>query len=349
MTNGSLALRSLMTTTLCLALAACGGDDASGGGVSESPNLGDKAEAEITAADGGELALDDAGIKISFPKGALKDDETVTAEIVSKKSLPDAAKLAGNVLDLGPEGLEFAMPVDITIDLPSGAVPDDAESVKLVWLDEDKGEWVELPENKFEGGTVTAKTQHFSMFAVRFVVNEKGEVVQESGMCSDKFEACGGDIEGTWNITVGCVSAPNIGTSSPQCKGQSAEIAADITGDIVIKDGKVTGTITFASMITTVVPKSCLPDMTCPEADPEDPEDFPWTDKGDTCEQKATNTEEQDVDSTYTVDGDKFIVTDNGPDAGPAESNEYCVKGDVLTVHSVTEDGLTVEYTAKRK
>lgn len=350
MRNGSMALRGFVCAVLSLSIVACDGGG-NGGGIAESPNLGDKAEADIVAADGGEIELADAGIKINFPAGSLRDDETITAEIVSKTALPEAAKLAGNVLELGPDGLTFAMPVELEIELPAGSVPANAETVKLVWLDQDKKEWVELPENKYEGGVVTAKTQHFSTFAVRFVVTASGAVVQEGGQCTDKFSACGGNVEGTWNITSGCVTFGDLGQSSGQCAGMSVEASADITGDITIEAGQITGTIEFATMVKTIVPKSCLPNMTCPEPG-SDPSQGVYVDKGSTCEANSTDSNIQEVDSTYTVQGTKLIVTDNNMDAGAPnepEENDFCVKGDTLQVHTVTSDGSTIEYTAKRK
>jgi hypothetical protein len=330
-------------------LLGCGSDDGGGAGVEESPNLGASTEKMIMAAEGGEVALAEAGVKLSIPAGALAADTMISAEVVSKSDLMDAEHLAGNVVEFGPDGLQFEAPVMLELDLGAAKIPADAE-VSLAWFDEKAKAWVDLPGSKLEGGKVSAETTHFTMFAIRFVVAENGDIVQMGGECSETFNACGGNLEGTWNIVSGCANVGgalgNAGGGG-QCQGASLSLGIDITGDIVIGGGMISGTLNMTSEVTQILPKSCI-GGSCPMADPEDEGDFVFVDKGTTCEGTQTETDSNEINESYRVEGATFVTTDSsGEEDG--DMTEYCVSGNKLVVNSVNEDGITVRWTAMRK
>ena len=325
-------------------LVGCGSDGGDGGGVDESPNVGAATKKMITADDGGEVALAEAGVKLSIPAGALAADTMISAEVISKSGLMDAAHLAGNVVEFGPDGLQFEEPVTLELDVGDAKIPTDAE-VSLAWFDEKTKEWVDLPGSKMEGGKVSAQTTHFTVFAVRFVVNSNGDIVQDAGECSGEFKACGGNIEGTWNIVSGCAnvgSALSNHNAGGQCSGASLSLGIDITGDIVIGGGKIMGTLNMMSEVKQVMPKSCI-GGSCPMSDSSDPDDFVFVDKGDTCEGTQTETETNELNETYMVENGMFLTDDSD------DMTEYCVTGNKLVVNSVNGEGITIRWTAMRK
>jgi hypothetical protein len=334
---------------LAAGLLGCGSDGGNGGKVDESPNLGASTEKMIMAADGGEVALGEAGVKLSIPAGALAADTMISAEVISKSGLMDAEHLAGNVVEFGPDGLQFEAPVMLELEVDDAKIPADAE-VSLAWFDEKTKAWKDLPGSKLEDGKVSAETTHFTVFAVRFVVAANGDVVQDAGECSDTFTACGGNIEGTWNIVSGCANVTKpLGNAGGQCQGASLSLGIDITGDIVIGGGTISGTLNMTSEVTQILPKSCV-GGSCPMADPEDEGDFVFVDKGDTCEGTQSDSDSNEINGSYRVEGGTFVTTD--PETGAEESDdmtEYCVTGNKLVVNSVTDDGVTIRWTAMRK
>jgi hypothetical protein len=325
------------------------------GSTTESPNLGDKTEKKITAADGGMVALKDAGILLDIPAGALAKDVTISAEVVSNAGLPDGKTLAGNVVEFLPKGLQFTKPVALSIDLGAVKVPKGA-TASIAWLDEKTNKWVDLDGSKLVGGTVTAETTHFTIFVVRFVVDASGQIVQESGQCSSgSFKACGGDIAGVWTITAGCADVPAalLQQVAAQCKGASIEVGVDIVGDVTFAAGKVTGTFNIDSMSTQVQPKSCNNITTC---DMPDASDTGTTvkDTGTACETKQAQSQVKELDGTYEVSGNAVTITDptDVSDAGtpnPPTADDYCITGNTMVVRSADTSGIIFQWTATRK
>ncbi len=361
MHSGSWIFRMVLPAVLLTSGVIGCGSSSESSSVVESPNVGAKAEKLVTAAAGGEVAIADAGIKISIPAGALSKDTTITAEVVSKKGLADASQLAGNVVVFGPDGQTFDKPVSLELDLAGATIPTGA-TVALAWYDEAKKAWTDLPGSKMASGKVTADTTHFTMFAVRFVVNAAGKVVQESGQCSGTFKACGGDLKGTWNITSGCADfGSQLPNTSAQCAGASLSVGLDITGDVVITADTITGTLMMTSEITQVMPKSCLgpAGAACPKADTSKPNGMVYTDKGATCEGKQSEAKSNDVNEKYTTSGSTIETSGGSADAGASstadggtgksDTTEYCVTGNTLQVSSTSSDGTGYRWTATRK
>jgi len=329
-----------------LALApACGDSGDKGETVTESPDLGKSTEKMLKAADGGDVAIADAGVKLSVPPGALAKDTKITAAVVSKKDLPEASGLAGNVVEFGPDGLEFLKPVSLELDLAGATIPDDA-TVSLAWLDTKTNEWMDLPGSAMANGKVTAETTHFTTFAIRFIINEDGDLEQTGGMCGGDFKACGGDLEGTWTIESGCADIPTEAIKSlTQCKGTTFALDVDVTGPITFSKGKISGTLNIETNEVLEAPiGTCVGEGEC-EADPDDQDDakYAYTIKGANCERKKAETKSQPIDEAYTVSGSTLVITDD------KTSVEYCVDGDSLTVRQpFAGNGVVLEWHAKR-
>jgi hypothetical protein len=328
------------TAALCaVGFLACGSDG--GAPIEESPNLGASTEKLITAADGGDVMLPEAGVKLSIPAGALGADTMISAEVISKKELVDAAQLAGNVLEFGPNGTTFEQPVTLELDASEANIPEGAK-VALAWFDTQSKKWVDLPGSKLSGGKVVGQTTHFTVFAIRFEVASNGEVVQVGGQCSGAFSACGGDPEGTWNIVSGCANVDqSLGNAGTQCQGASVSLGMDITGDIVIRGGHISGTLNMESSITAVLPKSCVGGSCSGAGDG----DIVFVDKGSTCEGTSTDSQSNPIDESYRVEGGRIYVGDSSSD----EQSEFCVTGNKLVVRMNTGEGVEIRWTAMRK
>ncbi len=262
------------------------------------------------------------------------------------------------------------------MDLAGSKVPDGA-GVSIAWLDEAKNEWVDLPGSKLADGKVSANTMHFTKFVVRFVVNEDGDITQDAGQCDTSgFTACGGDLEGTWDFSVGCVTLPDsLGSSdNPSAKCFSVDAEVDFSGEITFAKGTYTGTTTNTFAVTQKIDKVCLADsfssspdamgmtisasqIKCDDLVGEpDPGETPPVVKetADSCEiQPPEKTEMDTIDGTYTVEGSTLTTTDNDVSDGEtaeAKPQEYCIKGNTLTIlFSEEEGGAKILLTAERR
>jgi hypothetical protein len=336
----------LMIVSLCA--AGCG-DDADG---DEGEGRGDAGASEpvaetIEASEGGDVST--TGALVDIPADALDEDTEITIEAVDKEALPDAEMIASEVFDFGPDGTTFDEPVTIAIEFDADDAPEGMTPV-LAWLDTERDAWVPLAGSEVDGDTVTAETDHFTAFAVIWTVTG-----QFGGQCGDVGPTdCGGDLVGTWDFTLSCLTLPDDflsgdGGEDPfaECGGATFNAVVDLTGSITFEED---GTYAVSTMqdidITISVPKECFMGQPCTSLGDDE---NPATDKGDACEVMMSSTESSDDTGTYEIEGNTLITT--GDDDGVAsEPDEYCVQGDTLTVRKVDpENGTSNVLQATRR
>lgn len=333
--SGLLRLRWMCVLALVCTMAACGGDD-----TGEGEEVPEPMSVEISADDGGEIETQGAAINI--PGGALADDTEVTLEVILPTGQPDADKLGSLIYDFGPDGTTFEVPVELTIEL-NKALPE-GMNAKMAWLDEDAEKWVPLEDSEVDGMTVTATTTHFTMFAI--VLTTSG---QSAGSCdnfADEFEACGGDLEGTWEFTLGCADialADIFGEDNElaMCDGTTLEATIDLSGTATFTaDGTYESEITQDFSFTIGVPESCLGNGAMCSALMGDDEDSPTvTEVNGVCMLSMDPPAQMQSEAgSYELEGDTLIMTEEGEE--PEEST-YCVDGSTVTVRQVEvgEDG----------
>jgi len=302
---------------------------------------GDPLETTIHADQGGTVSS--PGVKAKIPKGALSQDETITVQVLSKAGLPHADMIASKVFDFGPDGTTFDRPVTLTIDFDASKTPDDKQAV-MAFLDGD--EWVALSDSMVDGDQVVATTTHFTPFAV--IYSSSG--AQGGGSCDDiEFSACGGDLIGTWEFTLGCVTLPDdVLKSNPQfatCDGLAINAQIDLGGTITFdEDGAYDLAQTVETHVTISYPKSCLTDMLC-DSLAEDGVEIAEHD--DSCDRIQDEASENATAGSYVVEGDTLITTKEGDE--PGDPTEYCVDGDTITSKVITGDGQEMIFRATRK
>lgn len=122
---------------------------------------------------GGELITPD-GVTLSVPPGALADTQPISARRLRDTAALPAALADPLVplhaaLELGPEGLEFALPVTLSIDLDKAAPPGARQPVLV--HDPESGAWEEtafIATVDADGDTASVELAHFSDYAVVF-------------------------------------------------------------------------------------------------------------------------------------------------------------------------------------
>jgi hypothetical protein len=346
------------------------GSSGGGGGAPSTVEPGEKTSKEITAADGGEVSL--GGVTASIPAGALADDTTITVEVLDPADQPGANDIVADVFDFGPDGTEFLKPVTLEFDVGDLKVPSGSTAM-IAFLD--GNEWTTLEDSELSGGKVTASTTHFTPFTVVLVLNADGGVTQVGGQCApDDFDACGGDLVGTWEYSGACLTLPSdFGGSNPDDQDPFAmctdkpQFAAtvDLTGTTTFNsDGtySLDQTLNISSQLT--IPASCVDTLT-----------MGMLDTAMACDQILMGTIDADGNcvgaagdpemkmntgsGTWSADGGKLTIEDTSPpdggvvDAGAPKTPDdvsYCVTGDsVVVVSKNADEGFVIQYTATRK
>jgi len=392
-----MSMNIVVRMSLCVGLAAvafsglgCGDDDSSSGGApdgsvdtggkagsgggagSRAPSTlepGDKTSKKISAAAGGEVSL--GGVTLAIPGGALATDTTVTIEVLDKADQPGAADIVADVFDFGPDGTEFSKPVTLEFDAGDIKVPSGKQAV-IAFLD--GNDWTTLEDSELAGGKITATTTHFTPFTVRLIVLADGGVQQVGGQCApDDFDACGGDLVGTWEYTAACITLPPDALSGSSDQNPFAmctdppqfSATVDLAGSTTFD---ADGTYTLEQNVTIssdlLVPASCVDTLT-----------MGMLDTAMACDQILSGTIDADGNcvgaagdpstsmntgsGTWSAEGGKLTIEDTSPpdggvaDAGPPSTPDdvsYCVTGDtVVVVVKNSDEGFTMQYTATRK
>jgi hypothetical protein len=334
------ALALLATGTLAL---GCNNDADS---AREGSQPSEPIEKEIAADEGGKVAT--AGAQVKIPGGALDEDTTITIAPVERDSLENVENVASNVFDFGPDGTTFSEPVTISIDFDAARTPK-GMSAKLAFLDGD--EWHALDDSEVDGNEVTGTTTHFTPYAVIFVAKQTaGDSCDESA-----FKACGGDLIGTWEFTLGCLTLPDdlLGAGEDAfalCNRASVSASIDLQGTISFgEDGSYMIDQKVDTTITKYLPKECLTeDMTCDDLAADGAGEA--SDADDHCELEQGGSSENSDSGTYEVDGDTFTTTSDGTDTA-SEPIEYCVdeERDTITARVNVSAGQVMVFKATRK
>jgi hypothetical protein len=337
-----------VVSTLVLA-AACGSDSstpAATGGTSNSnnnnnntPTPSDVAE-EVTAAEGGEVALDD-GAGVNIPAGALSDDTEISIESSEPSAdLPELDSVQGLAYEFGPDGTTFEVPVELTLPLV-GAPGADQEAV-VSWLNTDTNQWEDL-DTTATRDAVIAETTHFTLFVVRFK-----DVAVDAFTCDFDDTCTGGNIVGEWTIQGACIDFAN--PFEDFCADATFQADTEFVGSITFNDdGTYSSSITTGGTLHLVLPASCLTQLTggqtvaCTELglfDSDEDGGGGGTCTGDSatgCDCTGPIEDEANTDSgTYTTDGNSVTTVDQDQDT---DTSTYCVSGDTLKVKSIEDKG----------
>ena len=166
-----LALAALITL---LAAWGCGG-----GEEEITPTSSDSGSLQVGFA-GGTVSLK-GGPEVEIPTGAIVADSPDITVTISKStqqiSLPAGLKTVGDVYEIGPAGVSFAVAVRVTLPIPEGEDPGDVLGV--VTLDPDSGEWVSVSSSVDTAArTVSAFTTHLSPWGI---VGGRSEAAKTGG------------------------------------------------------------------------------------------------------------------------------------------------------------------------
>ena len=153
-----------MTVWMVLLAACGGGDDGGGGGGGGGGGDSDGGGSGMIGAEGG--TVEASGVSLDIPAGALEGDELI--EIAATDEEPDGFTLASPVFEFSPDGLTFAMPVEVRIAA--------SETSQLYWTGAGTTGAFALVASEMDGDEVVGAIDHFSRgFA--------GAPVDDGGAC----------------------------------------------------------------------------------------------------------------------------------------------------------------------
>ncbi len=112
---------------------------------------------------GGTLASDDGLFAIDVPAGALASDTDITIQPITNTAWGGI----GNGYRLTPDGLTFAVPIDLVFDVAPEALEGSHPDFLDIAVQDDQGFWYILNDRTYDeiAGTITAATTHFSDYS----------------------------------------------------------------------------------------------------------------------------------------------------------------------------------------
>lgn len=166
--EGSVRAISPGTTTITARLgAARGAPNGAGGSVIAGSVAVTVAEGGVVSPAGGSVSAYAGAVTLALPAGALQSTTPITVDVVP--DAPRTSNTVGPVYEFGPDGTQFAEPVDITLTYDPAALPANAEESALRVARYENGAWVLLTERVSvdpDTRTVRAATRHFSKYGL---------------------------------------------------------------------------------------------------------------------------------------------------------------------------------------
>jgi len=184
-----------------------GTDDTEGDGNSSLDSgsrtpSGEQIEVKVTEK-GGELNLEKMWVEI--PRGALDEEVEISIKVVEPPvSIPDKYKLAGEIYECTPHGLDFKKPINLEI----GYKDRTDDTFRVLYLSDDKDKsWEVLGSPSFNESIAHLKVDHFSYYTVVY------EDAGTSASFADSGEQASG-AGGSGDIDAGRSTATGDGATS---------------------------------------------------------------------------------------------------------------------------------------
>lgn len=140
----------------------------SGGSNSSNINSGIVAQGTGTVGQEGGIVKAGSQLTITIPEGALSENVQISAKYIDSINKIHSTRVAlpvGDFLcmaEFGPSGTEFAVPVDVSIQLNSFT---SSSKVSIYCYDEIDDKWIFVSDADVSGTTATFKVNHFSKYA----------------------------------------------------------------------------------------------------------------------------------------------------------------------------------------
>lgn len=163
------------------------------------------------------------------------------------------------------------------------------------------------------------------------------------GLCDGSFDACGGDLLGTWTMQETCVEAPST-SPIPNCPDATNDQTINITGTLTFEATQIINNLSIAYNGTQVIPKSCFPEGFSCEA----MSSMQCTDGGDVCNCTYSGTDTDTTTDAYTLEGNTIVIPPEDA-ASQGTRIDFCINGSTLIGEGSSDNTLgTVRYRLTR-
>lgn len=121
----------------------------------------------VAGPQGGTVSDEDGRVTLDIPPGALSTTIQISVSAVASP-LPSSALVPGTAYDLGPDGTQFAQPVQLTLSYDPSALLEGMQEQFLKIATVQAGEWVVLEGSTVDSGasTVTAPLTGLSVYGI---------------------------------------------------------------------------------------------------------------------------------------------------------------------------------------
>ena len=135
--------------------------------------------AQEVGPDGGTVVSSDGMAQLDIPAGALAEDVEITVALWDG-AVPTAA--VGDAWDFGPDGLEFAVPATLTVQVTGNVA---AETLTLGWLDGNEFFPLDQTSVTATGDGVAGPVEHFTTFVTITGNDDDGDGYPTPADCDD--------------------------------------------------------------------------------------------------------------------------------------------------------------------
>jgi hypothetical protein len=118
--------------------------------------------------EGGMLELADGRVALDFPEGAVSDEVVITVSRATDLPQGGPQVIPGTAWDFGPDGLDFAVPVTMTLAYDPASLPEGIEESELRIHKFENGEFIQMDAGVVDlvNRTVSAEIDGFSIFVL---------------------------------------------------------------------------------------------------------------------------------------------------------------------------------------
>ncbi len=183
-------------------------------------------------------------------------------------------------------------------------------------------------------------------------VNDFGynDMIKNCSALVSGFQACGGDVKGTWKYEGQCADVEISGfeqleTLKQVCPGFDMGFASDLEGDVIIDETTMKNNITSQTMVARIfIPSSCMVGASCSKMETALKEQFAGqsdtqadcSSSGDCLCYLSVKMGGMQDSQEYTIEGAEMVI------AGPPPDGDirlpYCITGNSIVVVRSDED-----------
>jgi hypothetical protein len=113
---------------------------------------------------GGKLASPDKTIELHIPEGALSKNTAISIQAAKNNALDGV----GHAFELGPSGIQFNVPVKLTLHYQTGQLNGNSPQLLAIVFQDGKGCWLSIEKFKIDtvAKTISGNITHFSSWAI---------------------------------------------------------------------------------------------------------------------------------------------------------------------------------------